>query len=179
VLVSIRTSSVDRTHLGGELGVQLIVRTTRKLVLTEAGERVYVSCQRMAADAEAAREAAHDQQSVVAGKLRLTAPSAFTTYLIPVVSEFLQKHPAIAIDLVFDDAMIDLIDAHIDIALRVGGGNTEATFVSRRISKIALLVVAAPSYLAQHGQPRVARDLTRFEWLVHSAAGSTNQLTLR
>jgi DNA-binding transcriptional LysR family regulator len=120
----------------------------------------------------------HDQQSVVAGKLRLTAPSAFATYLIPVVSEFLQKHPAIAIDLVFDDAMIDLIDARIDIALRVGGGNTEATFVSRRIAMVALLVVAAPSYLAIHGQPRVARDLTRFEWL-HSAAGSTNQLTLR
>jgi DNA-binding transcriptional LysR family regulator len=165
-------------QLESNLGVQLIVRTTRKLALTEAGERVYASCQRIAGDVESAREAAHDQQSVVAGKLRITAPSAMTRYLIPLVSEFLNKHPALSIDLVFDDAMVDMIGGRIDIALRVGG-QTDATFVSRRIAKVALLVVASPSYLRTHGTPRLARDLAEHEWLVHSASGSTNQLTLR
>jgi DNA-binding transcriptional LysR family regulator len=165
-------------QLESALSVQLIVRTTRKLVLTDAGERVFASCQRIAADVEAAREAAHDQQSVIAGKLRVTAPNALAPYLIPPVSEFLQQQKAVSIDLVFDDSMVDLIEQRIDIALRVGG-RTDATFVSRRVTKVALYIVASPGYLEKHGHPRTARDLTRHEWLIHSSVGGTTQLTLR
>jgi DNA-binding transcriptional LysR family regulator len=165
-------------QLEADLGVQLIVRTTRKLALTDAGERVFEAAARLADDAEAARDAAHARTGTIAGKLRVTAPNGLATYLIPVVSEFLRRHADVSIDFVFDDAYIDLIDARIDIALRVGG-RTEQTFVSRRIARTEFVIVAAPSYLARHPVLSTARDLSQHEWLVHSASTRTASITMR
>jgi DNA-binding transcriptional LysR family regulator len=164
------------------LGVQLIVRTTRKLALTDAGERVYESCARMAAEVAAANEAAQGHGSLIAGKLRVTAPAALgSQYLVPLVGEFMQLHPALEIDLIFDDAYVDLLDERIDIALRVGGRH-EQSFVSRRLATVELWIVAGPAYLARVGAPRTAEDLTKHEWLVHAPgaqAARTNKLNLR
>jgi len=169
-------------QLEAQLGVQLIVRTTRKLALTDAGERVYVSCARIAEDVEAAREAAHGQGQLVAGKLRVTAPAALGSHhLIPVVGEFMKLHPTLELDLIFDDAYVDLLDERIDIALRVGG-REEQSFVSRRIATVELWIVASPAYLARVGAPRSAHDLTKHEWLVHAPgaqAARTQKVTLR
>ncbi|MEY4582919.1 MAG: hypothetical protein RL701_7622, partial [Pseudomonadota bacterium] len=166
-------------QLESTLGVQLIVRTTRKLVLTEAGERVFTCCARIAGDIEAARDAAQDQRLRVAGKLRITAPVALTGYLMPAVTAFMQQHVEVEVDLIFDDAFIDLIAQRIDIALRVGGTQTETSFVSRRIAPVEIVIAAAPAYLTAHGQPRTASELGKHEWLMHTPSNHDQTVTLR
>lgn len=160
-------------QLEEQLGVQLIVRTTRKLVLTEAGERVYASSAQMAGEAQAAQEAAHAHSSRIAGTLRVTAPSALARiYLMPLVRDFLALHPEIAIELVVGDAFVDLVAERIDVALRIGG-RRDASLISRRVSNVELLLVAAPSYLERHGAPRTPSELAAHAWVVHAPSSTT------
>jgi DNA-binding transcriptional LysR family regulator len=168
--LGITKSAVSKqvAQLESDLGVQLIVRTTRKLALTEAGERVYASCARIAGDVDAAREAAHEESALVAGQLRVTAPAALgRNYLMPIVAEFMQLHPGVAIEFVLGDAYVDLIGERIDIALRVGG-RIEQSFVSRRIARVEFMLVASPSYLERRGKPHGPADLSQHEWIMHS-----------
>jgi DNA-binding transcriptional LysR family regulator len=165
-------------QLEAQLGVQLIVRTTRKLALTDAGERVHAAAARLAEDLDAARDAAHDRKGSVAGKLRITAPNGLAAYLLPIVGKFVERHPEVSFELVFDDAYVDLIDARIDLALRVGG-RSEQSFVSRRLAPIEFVIVAAPLYLARRPPPKAARDLARHEWLLHGVAARGTPVTLR
>lgn len=162
-------------QLEEQLGVQLIVRSTRKLVLTEAGERVYLSSAQMAGEAQAAQEAAHQHSSKVAGTLRVTAPAALARiYLMPLIRDFMALHTDIAIELVVGDAFVDLVAERVDVALRIGG-RSDASLVSRRVSPVELLLVASPEYLAKHGAPKTPSDLTKHEWLVH--APTVNSVT--
>jgi DNA-binding transcriptional LysR family regulator len=177
--LAITKSAVSKhvAQLEQDLGVQLIVRTTRKLVLTEAGERVYTSCARIAGDVEAAREAAHAESGLVAGALRVTAPTALgRNYLMPVVTEFMAKYPEVSVELVLGDTIIDLVADRIDVALRVGG-KSEQSFVSRRVARVEFFLVAAPSYLQRSGTPRVPADLMQHAWVLHSP--SPTRITLR
>jgi DNA-binding transcriptional LysR family regulator len=178
--LGITKSAVSKhvAQLEADLAVQLIVRTTRKLVLTEAGERVYASCAHIARDLEAAREAAHAEGGIVAGKLRMAAPQALgRNYLMPVVMEFLALHPQLQIELLFDDDYIDLMDQRIDIALRVGGID-DRTLISRRLATVDLLLVASPAYLSARGTPRSPGELPSHEWLIHLPSRG-RPLTLR
>jgi DNA-binding transcriptional LysR family regulator len=155
-------------QLEAQLGVQLLIRTTRKLALTDAGERVYDSSARMAQEAEAAHEAAQSEGGALTGTLRVTAPYALgRTYLMPVVTEFLALHRDLSIDVVLDDAFVDLIGERIDIALRVGRSRDQS-LISRRVARVEFFLVAAPSYLERHGKPRAPEDLAAHEWVVHS-----------
>jgi DNA-binding transcriptional LysR family regulator len=167
-------------QLEAQLGVQLIVRSTRKLVLTEAGERVYASSAQMAGEAQAAQEAAHQHSSKIAGTLRITAPSALARiYLMPLVRDFCALHPDIAIELLVGDTFVDLVAERVDVALRIGGGRTDSSLVSRRVARVELLVVASPEYLIKHGTPRTPSDLAAHEWLVHSPnVNSVTRITL-
>lgn len=164
-------------QLEADLAVQLIVRTTRKLVLTEAGERVYAHCARLAGDLEAAREAASGEGSRVAGKLRITAPAALgSQYVVPVVTEFMALHPELHVDLLFDDAYVDLLAERIDIALRVGP-RAEQSFVSRRVATVEFVLVGSPGYVARRGAPRTPQELSTHEWLVHLPSTGTGKIT--
>jgi DNA-binding transcriptional LysR family regulator len=163
--------------LEAELGVQLIVRTTRRLSLTDAGSRVFALCARVESDIEAAREAALDARSSIAGMLRITAPSALgRNYLMPVITDFLALHPEISIEALLADDYVDLLGERMDMALRVGDPGDQS-LVSRRIARVELFLVAAPKYLEQRGVPRAPADLEKHEWIVHKPSRG-NQITL-
>jgi DNA-binding transcriptional LysR family regulator len=85
---------------------------------------------------------------------------------MPVVTEFMQLHSGVSIELVLGDAYVDLIAERIDVALRVGG-RLEQSFVSRRAATVEFLLVAAPSYLERRGKPRSPADLSQHEWVMH------------
>ena len=166
-------------QLESDLSVQLIVRTTRKLVLTEAGERVYTSCARIAGDVEAAQEAAVAESSLIAGQLRVTAPAALgRNYLVALVSEFMQRHPALSFDLVLSDAYVDLVRDRVDVAVRVGG-SSEQSLISRRVSRVEFFIVAASSYLEQNGTPRTPPELAQHTWIMHTPSSSGSRITVR
>lgn len=154
-------------QLEGQLGVQLLSRTTRKLSLTEVGERVYAASVHVRDSAELAREAAHTHQGVVEGTLRVTAPvSLGRRYLMPLVRELLALHPRLDFALVLSDDYVDLIEERIDVALRVGR-SLDSTLVTRRIANVASMHCASPSYLARHGAPKTPADLAAHQWIQH------------
>jgi len=170
--LGITKSAVSKhvAQLEADLGVQLILRTTRRLSLTDAGARVFELCSRVASDIEAAREAALDARSSIAGKLRITAPNAFgRNYLMPVITEFLALHQEISIEAVLADAYVDLLGERIDMALRVGDPGDQS-LISRRIARVEFFLVASPRYLEKRGTPRTPADLAQHEWIVHAPA---------
>jgi DNA-binding transcriptional LysR family regulator len=167
--LGITKSAVSKhvAQLEADLGVQLILRTTRRLSLTDAGARVFELCSRVASDIDAAREAALDARSSIAGTLRITAPNALgRNYLMPVIAEFLALHPEISIEAVLGDAYVDLLGERIDMALRVGDPGDQS-LVSRRIARVEFFLVASPRYLEKRGTPRAPADLAQHEWIVH------------
>lgn len=168
--LGITKSAVSKhvAQLEEQLGVQLIVRSTRRLALTEAGERVYASSAQMAGEAQAAQEAANQHSSKIAGTLRITAPAALARiYLMPLIRDFAALHPDVSIELMVSDAFVDLVAERVDVALRIGG-RTDNSLITRRVSPVELLLVASPEYLRTHKAPRQPSDLLDHEWLVHA-----------
>ena len=165
-------------QLEARLGVQLLVRTTRKLSLTEVGERVYAASVGVRDSAEIAEEAASSHAGTITGTLRITAPSMLgRRYVIPVVTAFLELHPGLSVDLVLTDAFVDLVAERIDVALRVGP-LVDPSLVARRLVKAPFLICAAPRYLARHGVPKTPLELAKLEWIRHAPSREPNRLTL-
>jgi len=176
------TRSAVSKHLAQleeQLGVQLLVRTTRKLALTEVGERVYRASASMRESAELAREAARTHQGVVEGVLRITAPAALgRRYLVPIARDLLALHPRLELSLLLSDGYLDLLEQRIDVALRVGRFQ-DSSLVARKIAPVGLLFCAAPSYLERHGTPRRPSELAHHQCLVHLPSSAAARLELR
>lgn len=144
--------------------VTLLHRSTRKLALTEAGERYYPHCKRMLEAARAAAEALQQARDVPTGELRVSAPVGFATHIAPALAPLLAEAPQLRLRLLVDDAMIDLIDARIDVAIRVGR-LADSSWVARRLCEFDTVLCASPDYLARHGTPTTPQDLPRHQWV--------------
>jgi DNA-binding transcriptional LysR family regulator len=166
-------------QLEAQLGVQLLSRTTRKLSLTEVGERVYEASHSVRESAERAREAAHAHQGVVEGRLRITAPVGLgRRYLIPLTNELMARHARLEFELILSDTYVDLVEERIDVALRVGQTH-DSSLVARRIAQVAISFCASPGYLAQHGTPRHPRELEQHTWIHHLPRNDQRRITLK
>lgn len=165
-------------QLEEQLGAQLLVRTTRKLSLTEVGERVYAASVQLRESAEQAREAARTHQGVVEGTLRVAAPVGLgRQHLVPLTRELLAAHPRLEIALLLSDDFVDLVEQRIDVALRVGR-TQDSSLVGRRITPISLVFCAAPSYLAAHGAPDTPEQLAQHQWIHHLPSREPGRITL-
>ncbi|GLQ92068.1 LysR family transcriptional regulator [Dyella acidisoli] len=156
-------------RLERELGVTLIVRSTRRMALTEAGAAFHADCVPLLEQAEAAIERVGDQRSTPAGTLRLTTSTDYGTAVVaPALAEFHRLHPRVQVDLVINDQISDLIAERFDLAIRIGwlrDSNLRAT----RLGNFRQLLVAAPAYLAEHGVPRRPEDVAMHGWIAMSA----------
>jgi DNA-binding transcriptional LysR family regulator len=159
-------SAVSQTIRALELqaGVTLLHRSTRKLALTEAGERCYPHCLRVLEAARAAADSLTHARDALTGELRVAAPVGFAAHIAPALAPVLAQSPQLRLHLLVDDAMIDLIDARIDIAIRVGR-LADSNWIARQLCKIEMILCAAPSYLDRHGAPGSPRDLIDQHWL--------------
>src|SRR4051812_31256827 len=155
-------------------GVTLLHRSTRKLALTEAGERYYPHCQRMVAAARAAAESLQLARDAPSGELRVSAPVGFATHIAPALAPLLAEAPQLRLRLLVDDAMIDLIDARIDLALRVGR-LADSSWVARRLCDFEIILCASPEYLARHGTPALPQDLPAHQWLAFGLDAATGK----
>lgn len=158
-------------------GVTLLHRSTRKLSLTDTGARFAEHCAAMVAAARQAQQQlvlAHDAPT---GELRMSAPVGFARHVAPALAPLLADHPALSLRLLVDDALIDLIDARIDLALRAGR-LPDSSWVAQRLCAVEWVVCAAPDYLHRHGVPSVPADLLPHQWLVGSREGSVLQFEL-
>ena len=145
------------------LGLSLLHRSTRKLTLTEAGARYFEGCAAMVAAARSAEQALARHRDEPQGELRIAAPIGFGGVLAQALAP-LQQYPKLSLCLLVDDAVVDLIDERIDIALRVGN-LPDSSLVARRLGSLPAQLCAAPSYLHQHGWPQQPQDLAQHVWL--------------
>lgn len=143
------------------LGARLIERTTRRLAPTEAGLRLADMARRVLADYdEAVRE---DPDAPLRGKLRMTAPQVFgRRHVTALVMAFLDSHPAMQVELLFNDRNLDLIEEGLDLAVRIGP-LADAGLVARRVGEVRRMVVASPAYLARRGTPSTPQALEQHD----------------
>lgn len=145
-------------------GVTLLHRTTRKIAVTEAGARLADHCQAMVDAADRARQQLMLARDAPQGELRISAPVGFARHVAPALAPLLAAHPGLTLRLLVDDAMIDLVDARVDLALRAGR-LADSTWVARRLCSFEMLLCAAPAYLARAGVPQAPADLLAHQWI--------------
>jgi DNA-binding transcriptional LysR family regulator len=140
-------------RLEKRLGSRLFNRSSRRLVLTDAGRDLADRAARLLADAEAAESALVAQSATPRGTVRLAAPMSFgVREVAPILPDFLARYPEISIDLHLSDALVDVIGEGFDIALRVGE-LADSSLLVRRLAPVPAVIVASPAYLNRRGRP--------------------------
>lgn len=154
------------TRLERRLGVRLLHRSTRRLSLTSEGEIYFERVQRIVGEIADAESDVMRFGLQPRGRVRISVGTAFATYaLVPALPEFTARYPEITLDLVVTDTTIDLVEAGVDLAVRVGPLG-DANLAARRIGDLERVICAAPAYLERHGMPRTPEDLARHNCLV-------------
>ncbi|WP_049623195.1 LysR family transcriptional regulator [Frateuria defendens] len=159
-------------RLEQELGVALLVRSTRRMALTEAGALFHADCVRILAETAAAIERVGEARDTPSGVLRLTTTTDYGVAVVaPALAEFGRRHPQLQFDLVIDDEVADLIAGRFDLSIRVGWLR-DSGLRAARLGGFRQLAVAAPAYLASHGTPRRPEDLAAHDWLAIAVLAS-------
>lgn len=155
-------------ELENSLGVRLLNRSTRKLGLTLAGERFYERCSRIIAQADDAVRDVEELSRGAHGLIRISTAITFgRMHLLPAINEFLARNPSIQIEVTLSERFADLISGNADLVVRLADEPRLSNLVARRLAPVRWVVVAAPAYVAAHGQPHVPRDLLRHNCLVY------------
>lgn len=158
-------------QLEERLGVRLLLRSTRGLAPTEAGQHYYERAKRSIEEANEAELVARGAGKGLTGKLRVSAAVTFARlHVIPKLQTFLDAHPDLKIDVVLDDAQIDLLEHGIDVALRMGALN-DSSMTARRLAQSRRYVLATPAYLKAHGQPKTPAELAQHQAVVYNPGG--------
>jgi DNA-binding transcriptional LysR family regulator len=145
--------------LEARLGVLLFQRSTRSLRPTEAGERFIPDCRRILAELDEAQAAVTGLQGEVRGSLAITAPQLFgRLHVAPLVLDFMRERPLLQVRCLLADRLVPLLDAGIDVALRIAP-LPDSGLTALPLGALRRLVVAAPGYLARHGRPRTPQEL--------------------
>ncbi len=161
------TSSVSQQlrELEAALGVTLLLRSTRKLRLTEAGARFVGGCRALLDAAEQAGRELEQLRDAPQGELRVASPVGFARHLGPALAPLMAAHPGLSLHLNVDDGLIDLIEARIDLALRFGR-LPDSNWVAERLATQPMAICAAPAYLARRGLPSAPQELAAHDWLL-------------
>ncbi|RNF29834.1 LysR family transcriptional regulator [Massilia aurea] len=158
--------------LEARLGVKLLQRTTRRLVLTDEGTAFLEDCQRILAEVGDAESAISEHSMRASGHLTVSAPAGFgRLHLAPLLPSFLAEHRDVTINLNLSDRVIDLVAEGVDVAIRIASLD-DSNLVGVKLADNRRVVVASPAYLKRHGQPRQLADLTRHNCLPISSEGS-------
>ncbi|MEO1206648.1 MAG: LysR family transcriptional regulator [Pseudomonadota bacterium] len=153
--------------LEDDLGVRLLDRTTRRVSTTEAGLAYYERALQILADVAETNAQVAQLHGTPTGVLKVNAPMTFgTMYLSDIVSEFVNSHPAIKVELMLSDRFVDPIAEGLDVTLRIGT-LADTSLIARRLSTTNLLVVASPGYLAAAGTPNTPQDLSAHQCLAY------------
>ncbi len=158
-------------QLEARLGVRLVVRSTRGLTPTEAGQAFYERARRAIEEADEAELAARGAGAGLAGRLKVCAAVSFARlHVVPRLPAFLAAHPDLSVDVVLDDRNIDLVEEGIDVALRMGV-LSDSSLTARRIATADRRVIASAAYLERAGAPATPAELIGREVVVYTQGG--------
>ncbi len=158
--------------LEARLGVKLLQRTTRKLVLTNEGAAFLEDCQRILAELEEAETAVAERSAKASGHLLVSAPAGFgRQHVAPLLPSFLAEHREVTVNLNLNDRLVDVVGEGVDVAIRIAS-LSDSSLVGMKLADNQRVLVASPSYLKRHGTPRTLADLARHNCLPISSEGS-------
>ena len=177
--VPLPTVSRKLAQLEEHLGVSLIVRTTRKFVLTEPGRTYLESCRRLLVEVETAERMAAGEYAAPKGRLHVTAPIVFgRLHVLPVVLAFLKAYPEVDLRLSLVDRIVDMIEEGIDVALRIAH-LADSSLIAARVGAVKLVTCAAPAYLKINGTPRAPGELIQHHCIASASMSPADRWPYR
>lgn len=175
----VATVSRKILELEKHLNARLLMRSTRNVSLTEAGQSFVAASRRILADLDGAERDAASATKTLRGELVVSAPIALgRIYLLPIVTNFLKDHPNIDVRMMLADRRLNMIEEHIDIGLRVGELN-DFSLVAKKVGAVRRVVCASPSYLTRRGTPKTPEDLKNHDCITFENTLSAQSWTFK
>lgn len=166
-------------ELEAHLETRLLIRSSRRVTLTDAGQSYVAACRRILDDVGEAERAAAGEYSAPTGDLLITAPIVFgRLHVLPIVADFLMAYPEIGVRLMLADRVVNLMEEQIDIALRIGE-LPDSSLVATRVGAIRRVVCASPGYLAARGTPKRPHELPAHDCITFEGLMSPLEWTFR
>jgi DNA-binding transcriptional LysR family regulator len=158
-------------QLENRLGVRLLLRSTHGLTATEAGQNFYEHARRSIEEADEADLAARGAGATLSGRLRICAAVTFARlHVVPHLARFLAENSALDVEVVLDDRNVDLIEAGIDVAIRMSD-LSDSALTARKIGEGRRAVVGTPSYFAKAGEPMTPMELSAHQAVIYDQPG--------
>jgi DNA-binding transcriptional LysR family regulator len=168
------TVSRKISDLEAHLGTRLLIRSSRKLALTDAGQNYVIACKRILEQVADAERAAAGEYNAPRGELTLAAPIAFgRRRILPVAADFLKAYPDIDLRITLSDRISHILDEHIDLAIRIGE-LADSAFIAKRVGEVRKVVCASPEYFSMRGTPAKPADLAPHDCITFDALMSAN-----
>jgi len=173
------TVSRKVAEIESHLNAKLLVRSTRKLMLTEAGQAYVEDCRRILEAVTEAERGASGQYNAPQGELSITAPIVFgRLHVVPVVTEFLRAYARVDARLLLIDRPLNLIEDRLDLAVRVGP-LPDSRLVASKVGQIRRVVCASPAYLEERGTPKTPQDLLKHECVTFAGLADAGSWVFR
>ena len=177
--IPLATISRKVSELETHLRARLLVRSTRNVTLTEAGEQFLITCRRVLGELGEAERLASGEYQTPRGELVVSAPVGLGgVYLAPVVTEFLAAYPDIDIDLRLSDRVVNLAEEQVDAAIRIAH-LPDSSLIAIKLGVIRHVVCASPAYLDEHGVPNAIADLSRHPCVTFTALEAPKEWIFR
>ena len=153
--------------LEADLGERLLLRTTRKLTVTDFGRSILAHAHQVVEEVEAAAQLAQHRQVEPSGRLRVSMPADFANVILAeLLAKFIARYPAITLELDLSPRRVDLIGENFDVAIRMGALPDDASLAARALATFSTGLYAAPTYLARRGNPATPDALMDHDALV-------------
>ena len=157
------------------LGVQLLVRTTRKLSLTDIGEAYFQRCELILEDVSKAESLVSEIKGEPQGVLNISLPNTLgERFIVPIVARFMTQHANLQVDVSMSTRNVDLLEEGVDLAVRIGTV-AESRLVARKLGILQWVICATPDYLNKYGTPETPEELHKFNSVVFDLYGAHDQ----
>lgn len=172
------TVSRKVSELEAHLKTRLLNRSSRKLTLTDAGRSYVAACKRILEDVSDAERSASGEYSAPKGDLVITAPIVFgRLHVLPVAMEFLKAYPEVDIRIMLADRVVNLLEDHVDLAVRISE-LPDSSLLATRIGSIRKVICGSPSYFAERGTPQSPNDLSQHDCVTFEGLMSYDTWTI-